>query len=81
MINLDDLYRWFDQNRRTIIDGHYGEYALLKENSVVSYFSNENEALQYARESGFPMGEFLIQECVSKEKESMYYYNEAVTFG
>jgi len=27
------------------------------------------------------MGEFLIQECISKEDECMYYYNEAVSFG
>jgi hypothetical protein len=81
MENLDDLYKWFDQNRETTINGHEGEYVLLKNYAVVAYFQNENEALEYARKNDFLMGEFLIQECVSKDEESMYYYNEAVNFG
>jgi hypothetical protein len=81
MVNLDDLYLWFDRNRDSVIKGHYGEHVLLKDNAVIAYFSNENEALESAQKADFSMGEFLIQECVSKEKESMYYYNEAVTFG
>jgi hypothetical protein len=81
MANLDDLYRWFDENRDTIIKGHEGENVLLKDGAVISYFHDDNTALEYARKSGFSMGEFLIQECISKEDECMYYYNEAVSFG
>jgi hypothetical protein len=81
MANLDDLYRWFDENRDSIIKGHEGAYVLLKDNTVISYFHDENKALEYARYSGFLMGDFLIQECISKEEECMYYYNEAVSFG
>ena len=81
MANLDDLYRWFDENRDTIIKGHEGEHVLLKDDAVVSYFHDDNKALEYAQKSGFFMGEFLIQECISKEEECMYYYNEAVSFG
>ena len=81
MANLDDLYRWFDDNRDAIIKGHGGEYVLLKNNAVESYFHDENKALEYARLSGFSIGNFLIQECISKENECMYYHNEAVSFG
>jgi hypothetical protein len=81
MADLDDLYRWFDENRDTIIKGHEGEHVLLKDNNIVSYFNNDNTALEHAQKSGFSMGEFLIQECISKEEECMYYYNEAVSFG
>jgi hypothetical protein len=81
MVNLDDLYKWFDDNRDKIMKGHEGQYVLLKENTVISYFQDNNKALEYARESGFVMGEFLIQECISKDEECMYYYNEAVSFG
>lgn len=81
MINLDDLYRWFDENRDAIISGHEGERVLLKDNAVVSYFRDDHNALEHAQKSGLAMGEFLIQECVSKDEESMYYYNEAVSFG
>ena len=81
MINLDDLYKWFDENRGAIIKGHKGERVLLKDNSVISYFADDDKALEYAQKSGFAIGEFLIQECISKDEESMYYYNEAVSFG
>jgi hypothetical protein len=81
MINLDDLYKWFDENRCAIIKGHEGERVLLKDNTVVSYFADDGKALEYAQRSGYAIGEFLVQECISKDKESMYYYNEAVSFG
>jgi len=81
MINLDDLYKWFDENRDIIKNGHEGEHVLLKDNAVVSYFLDDDKALEYAKKSGFTMGEFLIQECIPKDEESMYYYNEAVSFG
>ena len=81
MANLDDLYRWFDINRNEIIEGRKGKYVLLKNDAVISYFEDEREALEHARKFGFFMGEFLIQECISKDEESMYYYNEAVSFG
>ena len=81
MINLDDLYKWFDENRSAIIKGHEGERVLLKDNSVISYFADDDTALEYAQKSGYAIGDFLVQECISKDEESMYYYNEAVSFG
>jgi len=81
MENLDDLYRWFDGNRDAIIEGHEEESALLRKDAVISYFHNDNDALEYAQNAGFSMGEFLIQECIPKDAETMYYHNEAVNFG
>ena len=79
--DLDSLYKWFDENRDVIIKGHKGNRVLLKNNTVISYFPEDAEALEYAQKNGFAMGEFLIQECISKDEESMYYCNEAVSFG
>jgi len=73
MINLDDLYRWFDDNRDEIINGHKEKFVLLKDNAVVAYFQSEREALDHAQSSGFPMGEFLIQQCIPKDEECMYF--------
>jgi hypothetical protein len=81
MIDLNDLYKWFDENRDIIIKGHEGNSVLLKNNAVISYFHDDGEALEYAKESGFAIGEFLIQDCIPKDEESMYYHNEAVSFG
>jgi len=81
VVDLNDLYRWFDENRDSIIKGHEGARVLLKDNAVISYFTDDNEALEYAQKSGFSLGEFLIQDCITKDEECMYYANETVTFG
>jgi hypothetical protein len=80
MADLNALYQWFDANRDAIIQNHSGECVLLKDNAVTSYFPDEKTALEYAKKAGFIMGDFLIQDCISKDDECMYYHNEAVSF-
>jgi hypothetical protein len=80
MEDLNTLYKWFDENRENIIKNHENECVLLKDKSVISYFSDEKTALRYAKNSGFIMGDFLIQDCIPKDDECMYYHNEAVSF-
>ena len=83
MENLDDLYKWFDEKRETIITDHLNECVLLKDNSVIGYYPNTDAALSAAQKNGFKMGEFLIQDCITDEEEIMLYYNydQAVCFG
>ena len=81
MLDLNDLYKWFDENRSDIIKGHEGKHVLLRNKTIISYFPDDDKALEYAQKSGFTMGDFLIQECISKDEESMYYHNETVSFG
>jgi len=81
MEKLKELYKWFDENRSTIIDNHIEECVLLKDNSVIGYYPNTDAALSAAQKKGFIMGEFLIQDCITVEDESMTYYNQAVYFG
>ena len=81
MENLKELYKWFDENRDTIIANHMGECVLLKDNAVTGYYPNTDAALSAAHKNGFIMGEFLVQDCITAEEESMTYYNQAVCFG
>ena len=83
MKNLDELYKWFDENRNSIIANHINECVLLKDNSVIGYYPNNDSALADAEKRGFAMGEFLIQDCISNEDEIMlfYNYNQVVCFG
>jgi len=83
MENLDDLYKWFDENRVSIIADHLNECVLLKDKSVVGYYPNNDAALSDAEKNGFIIGEFLIQDCITDEDEIMLYYNynQAVCFG
>ena len=83
MENLDDLYKWFDENRDTIITNHLDECVLLKNKSVIDYYPNTDAALSAAKKKGYIMGEFLIQDCITDDEEIMlfYNYNQAVCFG
>jgi hypothetical protein len=83
MENLDDLYKWFDENRVSIIADHLNECVLLKDKSVIGYYPNTDAALSDAEKNGFIVGEFLIQDCITDEDEIMLYYNynQAVCFG
>lgn len=81
MDKLNDLYKWFDENRDTIIANHLNECALVKDNTVIGYYPNTDAALSAAQKNGFVMGEFLIQDCITDEEETMIYYNQAVCFG
>ncbi|MCL2067907.1 MAG: hypothetical protein FWG99_10630 [Treponema sp.] len=81
MANLDDLYKWFDENRDSIIANHSDECVLIKNNSVIGYFPNTDAALSAAKRGGFSMGDFIIQDCITEEEDTMMYYNQAVSFG
>ena len=83
MEKLDDLYKWFDKNRASIIANHINECVLLKDKSVIGYYPDNESALADAENKGFAMGEFLIQDCITDEDEIMlfYNYNQAVCFG
>ena len=80
---LDDLYKWFDENRKSIIINHLNECVLLKDKSVIGYYPNTEAALTAAQEKKFIMGEFLVQKCITDDEEIMLFYNfnQAVCFG
>ena len=83
MADLDDLYKWFDENRSSIIADHLNESVLLKDNSVIGYYRDTETALNAAEKKGYIVGEFLIQHCVTEEDEMALFlnYNQAVCFG
>lgn len=81
MADLKALYKWFDENRNQIIADHAGECVLLKDNSVIDYYPNTEAALSGAQKHEFILGEFLVQDCKTKEEDQLIYWNQAVTFG
>ena len=81
MTNLVDLYKWFNNNRDTIITNHGDECVLLQDYTVIGYFPNTEAALKAATEKGLLFGDFLIQHCVTEEDDTMIYHGQAVSFG
>ena len=54
MKNLDELYKWFDENRDLIIANHINECVLIKDKSVISPGSfklKSSSALSFTRRS------------------------------
>jgi hypothetical protein len=81
MADLKALYRWFDEHRESIINAHPEECVLLKDNTVIGYYPNTDAALSDAEKKSFVMGEFLIQDCISSEADTIMFYNWGVSFG
>jgi len=83
MVDLNELYKWFDENRNSIIANHINECVLLKDKSIIGYYPDNESALADAEKRGFIIGEFLIQDCITNEDEIMlfYNYNQAVSYG
>jgi hypothetical protein len=81
MVDLQDLYNWFNANRSTIIEKHEDELVLIKDKDVIAYYPDIEKALLGAGEKGFVLGDFLVQRCVTAEADTMMYYNQAVDFG
>lgn len=81
MADLDKLYEWFKDNRGWIIREHKGQNVLLKDNAVIGYYNDMENALLDAERKGFHVGEFLVQRCITEQEDCMYYYNQAVCFG
>ena len=81
MSNLVDLYKWFNENRTFIINNHEDECVLIKDNSVIGYYSNAEAALSAAQKNGFSIGDFLVQHCITEEDDTMIYHGQAVSFG
>jgi hypothetical protein len=80
MANLDALFGWFDENRDTIIQDHYGERVLIKDNTVIGYYPDINAALVDANSRDLDIGNFLVQRCLTQEEDVEYVYS-GVTFG
>lgn len=77
---MEKLYDWFCENREDIIKGHRGEQVLIKDNAVIGYFPDEPSALKSAFEKGFHIGEFIVQDCYTEDEDTMFYFNQAVSF-
>jgi hypothetical protein len=72
---LDDEYAWFDANRASIIEGHHGEKAALRDHRVWGYFPDTPSADAFMRAKGIEEGEYAIQVCVTAQEESDLYHS------
>lgn len=80
MDNLTSLYNWFDMNRDSLVQGHEGERVLISDGKSLGYFSDEQSAVAAAKKQGLKLGDFLVQRCISAQKEEQMFYNVAAAY-
>ena len=66
---LNQYYLYFMNHLDEIFAKYKGKFVVIKDNSVVGSYNGEAEAYSEAVKK-FTLGEFLIQECKSADKNS-----------
>ena len=74
MYDIEADYSWFCDNRDAIIFGRENQRALVKDRKVLGYFDTDEQAVLWASDAGFAMGEYIVQPCVAAEDAAQYYY-------
>jgi|WetSurMetagenome_2_1015567.scaffolds.fasta_scaffold00711_44 hypothetical protein len=71
---IKENYNWFNDNRDVVINGHYGQLALITDKHVTGYFDSDKNAIDYAVSKKMSYGTFIIQPCISLKEETVYIY-------
>lgn len=74
------LFRWFDGNRERLIDGHYGEFALIKDNGVLGYYRTKADARLAVSDFALADGDYLIQDCLPSSEACFECHTPEVRF-
>lgn len=78
MYDMKDDYNWFEENRDSIISGHYTEYALIQSRMVLGYFKTDTDAIEHMKPT--PIGNFIVQHCLTADEEVNFYYTGQFSF-
>ena len=77
MAQRDD-FRWFEANRESIIEGHFGQSVVIRNASIVGYFPSDRAALDAMKNE--PAGSYIIQRCFPQEQSDFIYYTGRFAF-
>lgn len=66
---LKEYYSYFMEHLEEIASKYSGRFVVIKNNEVVGDYPTELEAYSDSVKK-YPLGEFLIQECKSADKDS-----------
>ena len=60
-------YRWFDRDRKRIVTGHEGEYALVSGRKLWGYYKTRADCIRDASLRGFVRGRYMVHQCFFEE--------------
>lgn len=78
MYDMKSDFEWFKQNRDEIIKDHIGKRVVIQNKEIKGYFENDEEAMKAMHP--IPAGEYIIQRCLSEEKDIEYYFTGRYAF-
>lgn len=78
MYDMEDDFKWFEENRDSIIADHHNEYALIQNHKVVGYYKTDTNAITHMKPT--PIGNFIVQPCLTAEEEVNFYYTGRFAF-
>jgi hypothetical protein len=56
-------YFYYTAHQEGIIDGHLGEYVVIKNTDILGYYSGILEALDAMAEKNLELGTFMVHKC------------------
>ena len=79
MANLQSLFDYYLQNQQQLVGQYNGKYLVIKDNSVVGVYDNEQDAY-FDSEEKYGLGNFLIQLCTEGNAAYTQTFSSRVTF-
>ena len=78
MYNMKDDFQWFTENRESIIKDHIGQRVVIKDKQVKGYYDTDQEAIEAMKP--VPLGEYIVQRCLTEDDDTEYYYTGRYSF-
>lgn len=79
MSELKKEFQYYLDNQAQLVKKYNGKYIVIKDESVVEAFDDEQTALFYAKEN-FEPGTFIVQRCTPGEDDYTQAYTSRVIF-
>lgn len=78
MYDIKKDFEWFKENREEIIKGHENKRVVIQNCEVKGYYDSDEEAIN----AMLPIqeGNYIVQRCLSAEKDIEYYFTGRYAF-
>ena len=75
---IKDNFDYYIANQEEIVNGHLGEFVIIRNQAVVGYFNEEAKAFESMKDS--ELGTFIIKKCQEPGTDIINYFNNNVAF-
>ena len=78
-LTIERLSKYYRTNRKELVRKYDGKFIVITDGGVQESFDNEPQAYFFGVEK-FGLGNFIMQECSSTEKDIPRFYSPVVSF-